>query len=616
MINYFSYKNISYLLALGFIFFGLIFGLLTKNLSVKRHEFFIFLAVFVVFQCLWIFIAHRKTLMGIEKKSSPSVNNILFFSSAALFLSVYFASAYLGSISSFFVVDLFGVYKEFGLHVDALNRMVNGSCPWLDFAYPYGFFPIYLSYLLWNVGVNNANSVLYVYLLFNVMAVLLFLFVLKKNSSKKIYLLSSASYLIYLLPNFFQSFNEGGLHSNWFRYLSPMLLIILFPEGRLVKLKAFLSGLCLVGIFLISPELLVFIILSSFLYLLFYLYYNRGEIKNLFFIFCGIIAALFIFFIILPSGDLIVVLNNIYQNVFYQAKMIINNSVLSIRMPNLFTAVYLFFQSPSIDALKNIYISFIFYLPPIVLAWILGVIYKNKNNSPYVIKLGLFWVAIFSTYLKALGASSLSYALLSTPLLILAISFIHKEAKKVSWKALIFVLFFILISSLWQIQQRYFPCLISDGYACGYSRDKRNIDKVVIPLSLASGWQYFYKDDVDDFVKIVDFLNTYGQGNVLILSDMTSLYYFSKDVDVSRIMLPSLYYDKSDLMAFDKPVNANIVVVPFRGYNYVDFNIDYRFPVISSNLRQNYKNIGSCGPFEFYLKNNLDISSDYLKCKK
>lgn len=603
----------------GFVFFGVFLGISTHNLSTKKYEFYIFLVIFAVFQLLWLFITNRRSLLWTEnnENADANINGILFYSSLLFFLASYFLIAYFGAVSSFITVELFGVYKEFGLHIDALNRIINGNYPWLDFTYPYGFLPVYLSYLLWGIGIHNTNSILYIYLFLNIIAVLLFLFLLKKYSNKRIFLFSSASFLIYLLPSFLQSFNEGGFHNNWLRYLSSLILILLFPEGKFIKVKAFLSGMSLVGIFLIAPEMLIFVAFSLLLFLLFYLY-NNAEIKSLLFIFCGIITALIVFLLILPHDNFVMIFKNIYQNVFYQAKIILNNGILSNKIPNLLTDIGLFLKSPSVGVLKDIYSDLIFYFPPVVLAWMSGIIYKNRREALYAIKLSLFWIAIFSAYLKAMGASSLGYALLCTPLIILALAFIYKNHKVANWKIFVLIFLFVFMPSLLQIQQRYLPCLISRGYACEYLKAKRNIDKTIIPLSSASNLQYFYKDEVDDFMKIINFLDIYGSGNFLVLSDMTSLYYFSKTINISKIMLPSLYYDKEDIKIFDNLKDENIVLVSPMDYNYVRFDARHKFPTIFSKLIKDYKMTGSCGPFDFYLKNSLidGKASDYLICNK
>ena len=196
--NYFSLKNFALLAGIFLFFFGFLFflsGILIDFKASKTAESFAFLANLFFIFLAWGLYVRKKLKSGdieaIENNDFGARENKIKYSfllfPVFIFVFIYVGLAFLGNSTGLVPASLFGVYKEFGHHLDAISRIAHGFLPWIDFSYPYGYYPILFSYLLWQLH-GNADALIVSHIILNIAAVVIFSFALARYSRKKYFL--------------------------------------------------------------------------------------------------------------------------------------------------------------------------------------------------------------------------------------------------------------------------------------------------------------------------------------------------------------------------------------------------------------------------------------------
>lgn len=533
--------------------------------SIEIAQFFIsFILSFFI--CFLVLKKFQWTERGAKGDSHEPVNKYFAIFIFVLLVIIYLVAAFIGVSTNFFTIDLFGTYKEFGHHLDALIRFEHGSYPWLDFAYPYGFYSVLLARVILSI-VHSADSILLADIILNIISLSIVVWSLKNNGNKRSIIFGSLLLLIYLSPDFFTSFYNSGLHSTWFRYISPLLFIIFFPEDRCDKFRIFLWGFSSVLISFFAPELApltLFALIFASCYL-----FRKFNRQSLSYYWLGSALAFLPFMYFWASSPVSVA--TIFGNIYYQVQFIVNYNQLTAPLLNPLVCLKNLILSQSLQNVKTTFFSVLYYLPVSIIIWQVGYLYINRiNKNVYWFKVLFISVAIFVINLKFLGLSSIGYALLSIPISIVGITIIYRDRRPSG--VLLIILVFVGLASLYSMQQRYFPCLSSpNGDACIFQSEHKNDPKKAISLNGASIVQKYHHSQVADFEELVNYLNRYDSDRVLILADLTSLYFFLDANPTYRIMLPSLYFSKDDFEEIRSKLHeADAVVLPEPGYNFVD----------------------------------------------
>lgn len=589
--------------------FGLLFPAAKRLLAIndKQGEVALFFITAGIAIIGWITLCSMKKMrvepMKITGTEEAAARGGVYWLVALI--ATYIGAMWWGAESSWVPADIFNEHKEFGLHLDALARMNHGAYPWLDFAYPYGLYPITAAWLLWQLT-RDSGALLYVGAFMNICAIALFWAAMRRVASTKYARLGYIWLLAYLSSSMIFSVYQG-LQANWLRYLSPLLIIATWPAtGKIKPLRVVLFGLATGLIFFIAPELSPFVAASMLLALL---YLNEQNLRREW-----IWYALGLLISCIPALALwenagFPRIDSVLGNIFYQSTFILKHNQLTQEMPDLISRIYALLRSDSsaMHALMAIWTGLLFYLPMTVVVWSIGWIWSHrpmKTRRWYIAC--ILTVAIFIIFLKSLGASSLGYALLTTPIIIVLVGlFLDTKPTPRSLIGLFSVLVFS--SAVYGAQQQLLPCLSSEnGHACRYIQRKKGISKKEITAPGANAIQKFYEDDVEDFEKLVAFLRSVP-GKIMIMSDLTSLYYYAGQKPPGKIMLPSLYLpgaDQSEIEALAK--EATVIILPKKGYNFID-RVEIIFPKILTEVKRYFTYAGSCGEQDIYVRNDGQI---------
>lgn len=633
---YFSLKSFLTVFITFFLFFGIIFPVIKHFFphffEFRQVEIIFFICLFFLVTMLWFFIANRRIKTDQDEvdelkleTTGARVSVLPSLSVAVIFFLIYLLIAFWGTRSNFVVVDIFNNYKEFGYHLSAVFRFIHGSYPWIDFSYSYGFYQIFLTSLIWDL-IHSADAIIYVLILMNLSAVLIFVFTLRRDCKKTLFFSGIILLFIYLIPFFPTSF-YGGIHANWLRYLSPALLVLVFPCGKYIQSKTLLWGFCAGAIFFIAPELLLFLVVAipiSVAYLI-----KSNNFKNLKFYLLGLIFSSIPLVILMDFNDftferLIAIFNNIYL----QAKLIIHYDLFTLEIPNLLFSFKDFLFSPSFGQVKNLYFDALYFMPLFIVVWLSGLLFITKRRKDAWYKIFILLIAIFVIFIKSLGYTSLGYAFLSIPLIILAVSITFSNLKADGPKtsnifsnnlfAPLFLFFLIFPVSLYSLQQQYLPCLFNQGWSCGEFKIKSLERKMIVPLESAGSIQRYYESDTFNFLEVVNFLRAFRNDRILVLNDLSILYYYIDYVPDYKFLSYSLYNIEEDMESIDSTENVDVIVLSHeQDWNWINKDIQSHLPNIFLDLKKRYIFIDSCGPFDFYLNRdvyNEDVGDEYLNC--